>query len=132
MESIYKDKSYSYKERTEDLLRQMTLEEKVGQLMQVNGQVEGADEEWALKKGAGSFLHVLEERLDEIQELASQTRLGIPMLFGIDAVHGNALHNGSTIFPTQLAMSSSWDLDLLERVARVTAKEISLTGPRWT
>jgi beta-glucosidase len=124
----------SPRERAEKLLPLMTLEEKVGQMMQISSNrvsFEEADE-WVVKRFAGSFLHTLEDRIDHIQNLTRQTRLQIPMLFGIDAIHGHALHNGATIFPTQLAMSCSWNPELIEKAGRVTAREVSAmacTGP---
>jgi beta-glucosidase len=56
----------------------------------------------------------------------------IPLLFGIDAVHGHALWPGATVFPTQLSMSCSWNPELIRRAARVTAKEMRATGVHWT
>lgn len=67
-----------------------------------------------------------------MQELASTTRLGIPLIFGIDAIHGHALHNGATVFPSQLAMSCSWNPGLIEQAGRVTAKEVAADGLHWT
>lgn len=147
----YLDASKAPKERTAILLRQMTLEEKAGQLMQItcmkadprfeDGKATGwiysrmSDEErhaWVISRHGGSFLHVLGEEIDLIQSLSQQTRLKIPVLFGIDAIHGHALHNGATIFPSQLAMSCSWDLEGVREAGRVTAKEVSADGIHWT
>ncbi len=81
----------------------------------------------------GSFLHVKDAReANELQELAMQSRLKIPLLIGIDAIHGHALINGSTVFATQLALSSTWDNDLIYEVAKATAKEVRATGMHWT
>jgi len=65
-------------------------------------------------------------------DAAAATRLGIPLLIGEDGIHGHSFHPGATIFPTQLALAASWDLDLLEQVARVTAREMATTGAHWT
>jgi beta-glucosidase len=108
----------------------MTLAEKVGQMMQLNGQIEPVKTVRELQPG--SLLHILDERLTEAMSAAAQTRLGIPLLIGEDGIHGHSFHAGATIFPTQLALASSWDLDLLEAVARVTAREMSTTGAHWT
>jgi len=66
------------------------------------------------------------------KEASHNGEVYVPIIFGIDAVHGNALHRGATIFPTQLALSCSWDPMLLERTAEVTAKECRATGIHWT
>lgn len=134
MQKEYMNTALSPRERAEKLLALMTLEEKVGQMMQISSNrvsFEEADE-WVVKRFAGSFLHTLEERIDHIQNLTKQTRLQIPMLFGIDAIHGHALHNGATIFPTQLAMSCSWNPELIEKAGRVTGREVSADGLHWT
>ncbi len=134
MQKEYMNTALSPRERAEKLLPLMTLEEKVGQMMQISSNrvsFEEADE-WVVKRFAGSFLHTLEDRIDHIQNLTRPTRLQIPMLFGIDAIHGHALHNGATIFPTQLAMSCSWNPELIEKAGRVTAREVSADGLHWT
>ena len=64
--------------------------------------------------------------------LAEQTRLGIPLLTADDCIHGHSFWPGATIFPTQLGMACTWDADLVERAARVTAVEVSATGIHWT
>lgn len=86
------------------LLAQMTLEEKIAQMVQIPYPMLGREESlhWA-ERGAGSFLHVLGKEAQEVQETALRSRLGIPVLFGIDAVRGHALNDHATIFPTQLA-----------------------------
>ncbi len=121
-------------EKVEALLSQMTVEEKVGQMLQVsynaNGMTPEAYEKWK-KMGLGSYLHVLGDEAEEIRELAKQTRLKIPPIFGIDAIHGHSLLNGATIFPSQLAMSCSWNPDLIYEMGRVTAKEVAADGLDW-
>lgn len=130
MLEIYKDPSYSIDERVEDLLARMTIEEKVGQMCQVDGRYEA--ETWIFKRHIGSFLHVTGKDTIKLQKMAQETRLGIPILFGIDAIHGHGFQSGATVFPSQLAMASSWNPKLLERVAHITAKEVILTGIHWT
>lgn len=127
---IYRDTERTLDERVADLLARMTLEEKIGQLMQLDGRQ--SLEETIHTYRAGSILHCLGERVMEAQTLASKTRLGIPVLFAEDGIHGHSFWPGATIFPTQLAMASSWNPDLIERMARVTALEMSCTGPKWT
>jgi len=108
----------------------MTLPEKVGQMLQLDARGDLADV--VSTKLAGSILHASPERMLEAIELAAATRLGIPLLAADDCIHGHSFWPGATIFPTQLAMACSWDTDLLERVARVTAVEVSSTGLHWT
>jgi len=119
--------------RVEDLLCQMTLEEKAAQMVQVPYAYVPREEAllWA-RRGAGSFLHVMGEEAREIQSLALQTRLGIPVLFGIDAIHGHGLNPRGTIFPSQLAAACAWNLALVEEMGRVTAREVASDGLHWT
>ena len=126
----YQDASQSIEVRTQDLLGRMTLEEKIGQMIQIDGNEDG--EIWIREKHIGSILHVTGDEAERLQRVAAETRLGIPLLCGIDAVHGHAFHDGATVFPSQLGMASSWNEMLLEKVAEVTAKEVILTGLHWT
>ena len=129
-DALYKDPSQPVARRADDLLSRMTLAEKVGQMLQLNGQVEPL--KTVRDKQPGSLLHILNERLAEAMDAAAATRLGIPLLIGEDGIHGHSFHPGATIFPTQLAMASSWDVELLEQVARATALEMATTGAHWT
>ncbi len=126
----YRDAALSVAERVEDLLGRMTLPEKVGQMLQLNAQ--GDLEDIVSVKLAGSILHASPEAMIRAIDLAGRTRLGIPLLTADDAIHGHSFWPGATIFPTQLAMACSWDADLVERMARVTAVEVSATGLHWT
>lgn len=146
----YLNTALSPMERTSILLSQMTIEEKVGQMMQVSvsktdvikkgdsyefihGKLNDDEiKDLTLKMHAGSFLHVIGDDAKSIQDLAASTRLAIPVIFGIDAIHGHAIHNGATIFPSQLSMSCSWDEELIEKMGRVTAKEVTADGLHWT
>ncbi|WP_345783025.1 glycoside hydrolase family 3 N-terminal domain-containing protein [Coraliomargarita parva] len=131
MPEIYKNPSADLQARIDDLLARMTLEEKVGQLMQLDGGRLDLDH-IIHRQHVGSLLHCQNERALEAIEMAAKTRLGIPLLFGDDCIHGHSFHPGATIFPTQLAMASSWNSELIEASARVTAKEVCLTGLKWT
>jgi len=126
----YRDATLPIPERIEDLLSRMTLPEKVGQMMQLDSR-DGVD---GLVAGyhVGSILHTSPETLNRAIDLAEQTRLGIPLLVGEDCIHGHSFWPGATIFPTQLGMAATWDADLVERAARVTAVEVSATGIHWT
>lgn len=126
----YRDPQQPIETRVDDLLSRMTLKEKVGQMMQLNGQFDAA--QTVREYQPGSLLHILDERLTAAMDAAAATRLGIPLLIGEDGIHGHSFHAGATIFPTQLALASSWNLELLEQVARVTAREMAATGAHWT
>ena len=128
-------------QKVSDLLSQMTLEEKVGQLNQHNGSwdVTGPipeNNEYVAERarllkggGVGSLLNVVgAEATLAAQKLAVEnSRLGIPLVFGYDVVHGF-----KTIFPIPLGESASWDLEAIERSARIAAIEASAAGINWT
>ncbi|GAT74591.1 glycoside hydrolase family 3 domain-containing protein [Microbacterium sp. HM58-2] len=126
----YLDPSLPTADRVADLLSRMTVEEKVGQMMQLDAR--GDLEDQVLGVHVGSILHTSPERIVRAQELTAQTRLGIPLLVGEDCIHGHSFWEGATIYPTQLGMAASWDAELIERVARATAVEVSSTGVHWT
>ncbi|HYQ02524.1 MAG TPA: glycoside hydrolase family 3 N-terminal domain-containing protein [Polyangiaceae bacterium] len=126
----YKDPNAALEQRVEDLLARMTLAEKVGQLLQLNGQIDPL--KTVREKQPGSLLHILNDELAQAMDAAAETRLGIPLLIGEDGIHGHSFHPGATIFPTQLAMACSWSEPLLEAAARVTAREMATTGAHWT
>ena len=127
---IYRDPRLAVDERVEDLLRRMTLPEKVGQMMQLSGL---RDIELVVTEmHAGSLLHILNERIDQAMDAATRTRLGIPLLIGEDGIHGHSFHSGATIFPSQLGMACTWNPDLLERAASAAAAEMAATGMHWT
>ncbi len=130
MPDDYKNSSQPIERRISALLAAMTPEEKVGQMVMGAGSPECA-RQLIHKNFIGGYLHAMGEHLAEIQRCAEATRLGIPILFGIDAIHGHGLWKGATIFPTQLALSCAWSPEMLERVGRITAKEVRVTGPQW-
>jgi beta-glucosidase len=117
--------------RVEALLARMTIEEKVGQLTQVAGALfPGANPEEAIRRGgAGSVLWLNDtKRFNELQKVAlEESRLGIPVLFGLDVIHGYR-----TIFPVPLAMAASWDPAVHEQAAAVGAREARAAGIHWT
>lgn len=120
--------------RVQALLSRMTLEEKAAQMVQVPYAFVGREEalRWA-RLGAGSFLHVLGDDAREIQRTATQeSRLGIPVIFGIDAIHGHGLNDHATIFPTQLAAACSFDPEVAYAMGQVTAREVATDGLHWT
>ena len=114
------------------MLAEMTIEEKVGQMQQVS--LEGYRPEVFerfRKLGGGSFLHVLGDEAEEIRAEAAQTRMKIPPIFGIDAIHGHSLLNGAVIFPSQLATACSWNPALIKEMGKVTAREVNADGLDW-
>ncbi|MBQ8094295.1 MAG: glycoside hydrolase family 3 C-terminal domain-containing protein [Clostridia bacterium] len=120
-------------QKASELLNQMTVEEKVAQMIQVPYTTvshRGALR-WA-ELGAGSFLHVLGDNARELQRTALKTRLGIPVIFGIDAIHGHGLNPHATIFPSQLAAACSWNPDIVRKMGEVTACEVATDGLHWT
>jgi beta-glucosidase len=122
--------------RVETLLGKMTLEEKVGQLVQYSaGQPTGpgtgrTDFEDMIAKGQiGALFNIATAReTNAHQRIAvEKSRLRIPIIFGLDVIHGFR-----TVFPVPLALASTWDPPLVEQAARVAAREASATGIRWT
>ena len=122
--------------RANDLLKQMTLDEKIAQLSQLPGNKDplfvknaGFPEDVIQKLGAGSVLWVPEpKQIDRLQHLAvEQSRMHIPILFGLDVIHGYR-----TIFPAPLAMASSWNPKLVEQAQSVAAQEARSIGIAWT
>ncbi|WP_456843792.1 exo-beta-d-1,3/1,6-glucosidase [Cellulomonas sp. P5_C6] len=130
MTAPYQDPTRPVADRVADLVGRMTLEEKVGQMMQLNAK-DGV-EDLVLNLHVGSILHTSPERVREAHELTARTRLQIPLLIAEDCIHGHSFWEGATIFPTQLGMAATWDADLLERAARATAVEVAATGIHWT
>lgn len=126
----YQDPALSIPERVADLLSRMTLEEKIGQMLQLDARDDLDDH--IMRRHAGSILHTSPERILRANELTEQTRLGIPLLVAEDCIHGHSFWPGATIYPTQLGMAASWDAELVERVARATAEEVAITGVHWT
>jgi len=130
MNDIYRDKNRDIEVRIDDLLSRMTVEEKIGQLTQLDGRVEL--EKNFNEQHPGSFLQILGEDTDLAVKLAEESRLGIPLLLGVDAIHGHSFWKGATIFPTQISFACSWNEELMEDIAEITAKEMRNTGVSWT
>lgn len=127
---LYMDAQAPISQRVSDLLSRMTLEEKVGQMMQLDAR--GDLDEEILHYNVGSILHTSPENLFRAAALVKQTRLRIPLVIGEDLIHGYSFYPGSTIFPEQLGMATSWNTDLVRQAARVTAVEGASTGVHWT
>lgn len=158
---LYKDSGQPVEKRVEDLMKQMTLEEKIAQMTQFVGPNHIRENQKRFKgKGVaknddaygfyptlsvndlyrmteegkiGSFLHVVTaEEANELQRLAAKSRLGIPLIIGIDAIHGNALVSGTTVYPTPIGQAASFNVDLVEQLSRESAKEVRAGGAHWT
>lgn len=126
----------SIDQRVDELMKKMTLEEKIGQLNQYTGDntVTGPltinpNKQQEIKEGKiGSMLNVIGWKYTrQYQELAMQSRLKIPLLFGLDVIHGH-----KTTFPLPLAEAASWDLKAMELSARIAATEAAASGIHWT
>jgi beta-glucosidase len=156
---LYLDSSKSHVDRLTDLMSRMTLEDKVYQMNQfvgldhmrkaeknlspedlLNNDAQGfykgvfsTDVMKMTEEGKiGSFLHVLTaEEGNLLQELANKSRLKIPILIGIDAIHGNALFSGATVYPSPITLASTWSDKFLFDVGRQTALEMRATGSHW-
>lgn len=144
----YLDPDLPVEERVSDLLDRMTIEEKVGQLVGTflgdMGETENsledvveAVEEYNIGSVApfgwgGAFYNEIDECIDVAQRLQEhareETRLGIPLLFTSDAIHGHAYVKGATVFPNNLGIAATWDPDLVERSAEITSAELQATG----
>ncbi|MFR0603889.1 glycoside hydrolase family 3 N-terminal domain-containing protein [Bifidobacterium pseudolongum subsp. globosum] len=119
-------------QRVSDLLGRMTLEEKVGQMMQLDART-GELDELIVKRHVGSILHTSPDDLVRAAQIVrNKTRLGIPLLVGDDCIHGYSFWPGATIFPSQLGMACSWDARKVEEAARITAEGVACTGVHWT
>jgi beta-glucosidase len=135
------------------LLSRMTLEEKVGQMTQLEiGMItsgEGNDirvdpaklEKAVVKYGAGSILNVKDHALTidkwheiirDIQQASQKTRLKIPVIYGIDTIHGANYIQGATLFPQEIGMAATWNPALMQRAAEVAAAETRAAGIPWT
>lgn len=128
----YKNPELPTEERIADLLGRMTLEEKVGQMMQLDAR-SGDLDDLIVNKHVGSILHTSPSDLPKaVETVNAKTRLGIPLVIGDDCIHGYSFWPGATIFPEQLGMATTWDSEKVQAVGRATAEEVSTTGVHWT
>jgi len=141
-------------QRIDALLKRMTLEEKVGQMTQLtlgmiatgsdqNIQIDPAKLDKAIVRyGVGSILNVSDQALtadkwhdviEQIQTAATKkTRLGIPVIYGIDSIHGATYIQGSTLFPQEIGMAATWNPELMQRGAGIAAMETRAAGIPWS
>ena len=157
--SLYLNPKFSYDDRVKDLMSKMTLEEKVAQMCQYVGlnylattsknmsteDILNSDSkamypgfltkdiaDMVVNGEIGSFLHVLiPEHANQLQRLAAKSRLKIPLLIGIDAIHGNGMVRGTTIYPSPITLASSFNDNFAYRIGRETALEMRATGSHW-
>ena len=158
-EPTYLNAEASMEDRLSDLMGRMTLEEKVAQMCQYVGlehmkaaekslspeELLGNDAlgfyenlhssevaQMVIDGEIGSFLHVVTaEESNYLQSLAEQSRLKIPLLIGIDAIHGNALVSGATVYPTPINMAATFNNEIAYDIAKETAVEMRATGSHW-
>ena len=143
-----------YTQRIEDLLKRMTLEEKVGQMTQlaIGMVVSGRDQDVRIDPakldkaivnyGVGSILNVSDQALtldtwhqiiSQIQDVATKkTRLGIPVIYGIDSIHGANYVQGATLFPQEIGMAATFNPELMKRASEIAAMETRAAGIPWS
>ena len=159
---LYLDSNADLEDRLSDLMARMTLEEKVGQMCQYVGleylkkqkrNKRAAGDVSKLNKDAfamyglseseiiqeiidgkiGSFLHVLEpSEVNFLQDFTLKSRLKIPLIIGIDAIHGNAMVSGTTVYPSPISIAATFNNDFAYDVAKQSAREMRATGSQWT
>jgi beta-glucosidase len=159
---LYLDSNADIEDRLSDLMARMTLEEKVGQMCQyvglaylkkqkrnkrASGDVSKLNKDAFAMYGLseseiiqeiidgkiGSFLHVLDpEEVNYLQDFTLQSRLKIPLIIGIDAIHGNAMVRGTTVYPSPISISATFTNNFAYDVAKQSAREMRATGSQWT
>jgi beta-glucosidase len=135
----------SYDPQVKELLSKMTLDEKIGQMTQpeqgpvlnnagdmqkyfIGSVLSGGDSD----PKEGNTLQAWTDLYDQVQKEAMKTRLAIPVLYGIDAVHGHSNVLGAVMFPHNIALGCTRDAKLVEKIGRITAEEVRATGIQWT
>ncbi|MBK8048918.1 MAG: glycoside hydrolase family 3 protein, partial [Anaerolineales bacterium] len=138
---LYQDAAAPVEKRVDDLLARMSLAEKIGQMTQVEKNSLTPND--VTRFGIGSVLSGgggyplsntkdgWREMVGSFQEAALQTPLAIPLLYGVDAVHGHNNAYGATIFPHNIGLGATGDPELVERIAAATAEELKATGVNW-
>jgi beta-glucosidase len=129
-DSVYLDPKAPIGDRVRDLLSQMTIEEKIGQLQQVDGR-HGIEEPFE-EQHPGSYLSILLDNAATAIKISQTSRLKIPTIVGIDSIHGYGFYPGATVFPSQLGAACTWDEVIIEMMGNVTAFEMRFSGVHWT
>lgn len=135
---IYKNNKYSTAERVKDLVNRMSLEEEIGQMVQadranITPKESGDYKLGSILSGGGSTPEensprAWTEMISKYQENAVSTRLGIPIIYGVDAVHGNNIVKDAVVFPHNIGLGAANDTELMKNIASVTAEEMISTG----
>ena len=140
----YEDPSQPVPARVADLLSRMTLEEKVGQMTQAERGAVVGNPSLITELKLGSVLsgggstptpntpEAWADMVDRFQQAALNTRLHIPLLYGVDSVHGHGNLLGATVFPHNIGLGATRDADLVRRVEHITAIETRASGPQWS
>lgn len=143
---LYKDASKSVEERVTDLLGRMTIEQKVAQMIMPEKNVEGggASQEDVKKLGIGAVLSGggsapttgntasdWSELINSYKQAASESELGIPLIYGIDSVHGNNNVYGATVFPHQIGLGATGNAELVQTIGGIVAQESIATGANY-
>ncbi|CAM3609654.1 glycoside hydrolase family 3 protein [Nocardioides zeicaulis] len=141
--AAYRNPRLPVARRVADLLGRMTLAEKIGQMAQAERVDIDADTSLITTYGLGSVLsgggstptpntaEAWADMVDRYQQAALATRLGIPLLYGVDSVHGHGNLVGATIFPHNIGLGATRDPRLVERIGAITAEETRASGPQW-
>ncbi|KAK4440534.1 Lysosomal beta glucosidase [Sesamum alatum] len=139
IDTLYKDPTQPMNKRIKNLMKQMTLEEKIAQMAQLD-RVAATPEIMrdfsigSLLSGGGSWVHEGQtttewvDMVNSFQNGSLASRLGIPMIYGIDAVHGHNNVYGATIFPHNIGLGATRDPELVKRIGAATARELRATG----
>lgn len=141
--SVYMDPDRTVEERVEALLAQMTLEEKLAQMVQP--EQNGISINEITQYGVGSVLsgggsaprtgnsaEDWQAHINNMKQAALDSRLGIPLLYGVDAVHGHSNIYGATVYPHNIGLGAADDEELMERMGAAVAGEVRATGIQWT
>ncbi|KAF5470465.1 hypothetical protein F2P56_010979 [Juglans regia] len=143
MDSVYRDTNAPVEARIKDLLSRMTLKEKIGQMTQIERRVATPDvvKDFSIGSilsagGSGPFAKAASsdwaDMVDGIQKSALKSRLGIPIIYAIDAIHGNNSVYGATIFPHNVGLGATRDADLNRKIGEATALEVRASGIHYT
>lgn len=140
---LYMDSGKDVEERVAELLSQMTLDEKIAQMIQPEQSAISYQE--ITEYGIGSVLsgggsapssgntaEDWQKHINHMKQAAVDSRLGIPLLYGVDAVHGHNNVYGATIYPHNIGLGAANDPELMERIGKAVAKEVRATGIQWT
>ena len=140
--TIKKETVDNTEEKIDSLISLMTIEEKIGQMTQVDQQFLDDTQDisnyaiGSLLSGGGSkpdtnSFEAWANMYDKYQKIAMTSRLGIPLIYGVDAVHGHNNVKGATIFPHNVGLGCANDYELCRKVSKVTAVEVAATGINW-